>query len=236
MFSPEDSKSSKKRIGRKRLPPMPPGPSIQFVVATHPDEFRAGNTMRNVRSHVMYKHREHRGSSPSEKRKSREGSRTPGREFRTPSPRTSDLGGMLEDCNFLAPRSAKEVGAVCDGRFYDYTSHVAEDPMRRLAGRIISAITAASLGSASPSFETASYPFMGHSMLEQESMNSLKQEYINSTDFFCHGKLYSVYFTESHLHSRRSELDALRLRQSPDVPQPCWSRVCLPRPSRRAPV
>lgn len=73
MASNSDPDLRKKRSGRKRLPPVAPGPPLQFVTATHPDDFKADSTMRNVRSHVMYKHHAHdaqqapksRSSTPS---------------------------------------------------------------------------------------------------------------------------------------------------------------------------
>jgi hypothetical protein len=191
MASSSDPTPSKKRIGRKRKPPLAPGPSIQFVVASHPDEFKDCDTMRNVRSHVMYKHREQRGSSPSDKRKSREGSSTPAITPRTPSPMTTTSDGVLEDNNFLAPSSARRSGTVWNDEFYNYTSGpYATDPMRTLAARIISATTAAPARSAPPMFEGAlQFPFPEHNVLTQDSLSSLKQDYINSTEFFCHGML-----------------------------------------------
>ena len=188
MASSSESRSAKKRVGRKRLPPLAPGPSIQFVVASHPDEFKAGETMRNVRSHVMYKHREHRGASPSDRRRSREGSRTPAVTTRTSSPMTTNSDGILEDNNFLAPSSARQSGTVWNEQFYNYTSQPPTDPMRALAARIISATTAAPARSAPPMFEQASeFPFAAHTIAGHDSLENLKQEYINNTDFFCHG-------------------------------------------------
>ena len=67
-ISSNENRSSRRRTGRRRLPPLAPGPSLQFVVANHPDQFRDGQTMRHIRSHVMYQHREsqqHRGISRS---------------------------------------------------------------------------------------------------------------------------------------------------------------------------
>ncbi|OCK81942.1 hypothetical protein K432DRAFT_403328 [Lepidopterella palustris CBS 459.81] len=57
MVSSNEGNSRKKRPGRKRQPPVAKGPPLQFVNATHPDDFKADSTMRNIRSHVMYKHR-----------------------------------------------------------------------------------------------------------------------------------------------------------------------------------
>lgn len=195
MASSSEPKPSKKRVGRKRLPPLAPGPAIQFVVASHPDEFRAGSTMRNVRSHVMYKHREQRGSSPSDRGKSREGSRTRTIATRTPSPMTTNSDGILEDNNFLAPSSARQSSTVWNEAFYNYTSEPTTNPMRTLAARIISATTSAPARSAPPMFEEASeFPLSGHNVLGHESLESLKQEYISSTGFFCHGTLEAMAY------------------------------------------
>ncbi|KAF1848922.1 uncharacterized protein K460DRAFT_404184 [Cucurbitaria berberidis CBS 394.84] len=187
MASPSDPKPSKKRIGRKRLPPLAQGPAIQFVVATHPDEFRAGETMRNVRSHVMYKHREQRGSSPSDRTKSREGSSAP-TTMQTPSLMTTSSDGVLEDNNFLAPTPIRHHSTIWDRDFYRYSiQSPSADPTRSLAARIISAITAEPARSAPPVFEEAcEYPFPANTMLRHESLEKLRQEYINSTEFFCH--------------------------------------------------
>jgi hypothetical protein len=189
MASPDEPTFAKKRIGRKRLPPLAPGPSIQFVVASHPDDFRDGATMRNVRSHVMYKHKERRTPSPPEKRKSREASKTPAAPTRTPSPMTSTSDGVLEDNNFLTINSTKQPYSGWNEEFFNYTSasHMM-NPIRTLAARIISATTAAPARSAPAMFEQApEFPFTEHIVLTRESLASLRQEHIRSTAFFCHG-------------------------------------------------
>jgi hypothetical protein len=130
-----------------------------------------------------------------DKRKSREGSGTPVMTTRTPSPRTTNSDSLLEDNNFLAPPSARRSGAAWNGDFYNYTSNThTTDPMRTLAARIVSATTAAPARSAPPVFEGASeFPFLEDSVFTQESLESLKQEYINSTEFFCHGMVRQNY-------------------------------------------
>jgi hypothetical protein len=189
MSSPSETRPSKRRIGRKRLAPLPPGPDIQFVVASHPDDFKDGATMRNVRSHVMYKHKEHRGSSPSEKRKSGEGSKTSAAPTRTPSRTTSTSDGVLVDNVSSTTSPATRPSTVWDEEFYHYTSGHATDPVRTLAARIISAASEAPARTASVMFEQASEcPSTDHSALTQEPLASLKQEHINSTTFFCHGR------------------------------------------------
>ncbi|KAH8723409.1 hypothetical protein GQ44DRAFT_741037 [Phaeosphaeriaceae sp. PMI808] len=187
MSPSSESKSSKRRTGRKRQPPLAPPPSIQFVIAGHPDEFKDGTTMRNIRSHVMYKHRESRGSSPLEKGKEREGSSTPASLRRTSSSMaTSSSEGVLDDSYFLAPTPTRPSSTVLNQEFYNYTSvSPATDPRRTLTARIISATDPAR--SASPMFQEAlESPFIGNNVSGHESLESLKQEYIHSTDFFCH--------------------------------------------------
>lgn len=189
MASSSNPKPSKRRIGRKRLPALAQGPSIQFVVANHPDEFKAGDTMRNVRSHVMYKHRDQSESSPSGRTKSREGSSAP-TATRSPSPMTTTSDSVLEDNDFLAPTSTRHHSTIWDAEFDRYNAvSPLKHPVRTLAARIISATTAEPARSAPPVFEEASeYPFPTNLVPRFESLESLRHDYINSTDFFCHGK------------------------------------------------
>jgi hypothetical protein len=189
MASSSDPKPSKKRTGRKRQPPLAPGPPIQFVVATHPNEFKDQTTMRHVRSHVMYNHQEQRDSSPMENRRSREGSSTPAITPRIPDPSTSRSGHIMEDNTYLSPDSTGSSSATWSGNVYDYAlgSH-SVDPMRTLAARIVSATTTALNRNAPPFFEGAThFAFAEHNTMPQEVLGNLKQEYINSTLFFCHG-------------------------------------------------
>lgn len=195
MASPGESSSSKKRIGRKRLPPLAPGPPIQFVVASHPDDFKADSTMRNVRSHVMYNHREQRGSSPLDKGKGKESGGASGVNTRTPSPMTTASDGILEDNTFLSPTQLRRSGTVSNQDFYNYTSGPQpRQPMRTLAARIISTITATPARSAPPEVhESIEFPFPEQAFSSQDSLENLTQAYINSTQFFCHGE--SKHFT-----------------------------------------
>ncbi|KAF2030229.1 hypothetical protein EK21DRAFT_65923 [Setomelanomma holmii] len=196
MASSSSSKPSKKRTGRKRLPPLPAGPAIQFVVAGHPDVFKAGRTMRHVRSHVMYKHREQRGPSPGERRGSRAGSAISAKSQRTPSPITSTTSdGVLGDNNFLSPSRVGNSSTVW-GSEHSYMSTT--DPMRALAARIISAMTAHPARSAPPLFEQAT-EFLFSEPLSNDSLDSLKQDYISSTDFFCHNLLWMQYICSNSL-------------------------------------
>lgn len=203
MSSSSDPKASKKRVGRKRKPPLPPGPPMQFVVANHPDQFKAGQTMRNVRSHVMYKHREQRGPSPGGKGKSVDGRRTPGTITRTPSPLATQSDGGVEhnefNSRFLAPSAARSSNAAWDQDLYKYTSESpSNSPARDLAARIISATTASPARSAPPMFEDATqFPFPGSHIADPSSLDTLKQNYINTTEFFCHGRICSDFLRPS---------------------------------------
>lgn len=191
MASSSDPKAPKRRVGRKRQAPLPPGPPIQFVVANHPDEFRAGKTMRNVRSHVMYKHREQRGASPGKSKS--EGSSTSAMRTRTPSPRTTRSDGGFEegefDSRFLAPTAVNSSSIAWDEDLYKFTSESpTSNPSRDLAIRIIAAMTATPARSAPPMFEDATqFPFPGQQVAEPSPLDALKQEYIGTTDLFCHG-------------------------------------------------
>ena len=145
MASKDESKASKKRAGRKRLPPLAPGPALQFVVASHPDDFKADDTMRNVRSHVMYKHRGEQGRSrsPSVKSMSGRSSSRPISATRTPSPlmRRRRTESMPGDNHFLAPRDQRCGG--WEGGFYPLMPQCQlADPDRDLARRILVAATA----------------------------------------------------------------------------------------------
>jgi hypothetical protein len=192
MTSKNDSKSSKKRTGRKRLPPLAPGPSLQFVVASHPDDFKADDTMRNIRSHVMYKHRgEQRGGSRSPRNRSKSGGSSSGMTrpmTRTPSPMTTGSEGYLDDSGFLAPPSRRR-STIWDGEFYRLMSQSPSvDPMRNLAGRIIAATTAEPARSAPPAFDQGSeYPFPGNSSMNDESLDELKNLYFDGGEF-CQGQ------------------------------------------------
>jgi hypothetical protein len=183
MASSSDPKPSRRRTGRKRQPPLAQGPPIRFVVATHPSGFRDQTTMRIIRSHVMYNHQEQRSSSSMENRSSREGSSTPAIDTRIPDPSTSRAGHITEDNTRLYPNSSGSSGATWSGSFHDYTlgSQVV-DPIRTLAARIVSATTTA-LNPSAP----IQFAFAEHDAIPQEVLENLKNEYICSTPFFCHG-------------------------------------------------
>ncbi|KAF2006004.1 hypothetical protein P154DRAFT_530286 [Amniculicola lignicola CBS 123094] len=186
-----EPKGTKKRVGRKRLPPLAPGPALQFVVASHPDDFKADDTMRNIRSHVMYKHRgEQREGPPRDRSKSGE-PRTrprarPKSSTRTPSPMTTSSDGMMEDINFLTTTRGRST--TWDSEISNYISYSPQlGPMRDLATRIISATTSEPSRSAPATFDPSiEFPFPPSPSLGMDSLEELKQIYMNN-EFFCQG-------------------------------------------------
>ncbi|KAF2871522.1 hypothetical protein BDV95DRAFT_628708 [Massariosphaeria phaeospora] len=178
MTSPNEQKGTKKRPGRKRQPPLAPGPSLQWVVAGHPDHFKAEETMRNVRSHVMYKHREEQGRlSPGDRSHSGEGSMA---MTRTPSPMIPRSEDMTGENTYLAPLRRRST--IWDNDFHRFMSQSpSEDPVRNLTARIITATTAEPARDALPG---AGYPFPAMELMGQESLEDLKNHYINSTEFY----------------------------------------------------
>ena len=48
---------AKKEAMRTHLPPLTQGPGLQFLVASHPDDFKSVKSMKNVRSQAMYNNR-----------------------------------------------------------------------------------------------------------------------------------------------------------------------------------
>lgn len=186
MTSNTDSKGTKKRAGRKRLPPLAPGPALQFVVASHPDDFKADDTMRNIRSHVMYKHRgeqQRRSGSPADR--SKRGSRrtTPLPVTRTPSPLTAMSESNLDDIGYPAP-SGRRRSTVWDGELYRFLSQSpTPNPARDLAQRIITASTAEPARSAPAAFDQgAEYPFPSSLSTDPEPLEDLKNLYIDCND------------------------------------------------------
>jgi hypothetical protein len=190
MSSSSHQKSSKKRAGRKRQPPLAPGPAFQFVVANHPEDFRAGATMRNVRSHVMYQHRGEGGSSHSNKGTRRLSSTTKAGTTRKLSlPRTTS-DGILENNSFSTTSSLQLLGSELGEDYYNYTPLLLEPgSMRALAARIIAATTSApARSSAPPTFGDASkFPLIEGHAVAAESLENLRRDYMHSTEFFCHG-------------------------------------------------
>lgn len=192
MASSSDQNSSKRRIGRIRQPPLAPGPAFQFVVANHPDDFKDGKTMRKVRSHVMYTHRE--GLSPTDTLGSREGSSTPNITTRTPSPAMTGTSSMSPTNIPWAPTSSGHRDSVWeqDARGFQ-TPSPSTHPVRVLAARIHSAITQGFTHSEPPVFdEVHGFPFPGDSASRHEPLDKLKREWISTTNFYCYGTSLSI--------------------------------------------
>ncbi|KAL6707271.1 hypothetical protein ACN47E_004259 [Coniothyrium glycines] len=179
----------RRRIGRRRQAPLPPGPAIQFVVANHPDHFRQTQTMRNVRSHVMYRHREQEGSSASESNMSREGSSTPFLSMTAPpSPARVPSDGASEDNSHLSFEPTHARGTSWDGGPSNFiTTTTSTDPLRTLISQIASALTAIPASNVPPGYEdTYETPFQAPSSSGNDSLDVLRSEYIERTNFFVH--------------------------------------------------
>ena len=123
MASPIGPNPIKRRAKRKRLPPLPPASNFQFVVATHPNHFKAPGTMRNVRSHVMYRYCEgNRGLFSGDESKGGGRSRTGSFSDSLTSPRRHSTRWDDEIFKLLSQ------------------SHQT-DPLRNVCAKIISAMT-----------------------------------------------------------------------------------------------
>ncbi|RMZ73771.1 tachykinin family [Pyrenophora seminiperda CCB06] len=196
--SNEPTKPAKRRVGRRRLPPLAQGPALQFVVANHPDDFRAGKVMRNVRSHVMYKHRENSGSSPTESGNSREGISAQSIMTRSPSPTMVGSGGILQTTTITPLRQ--------DNTSWEHDPYDMQTPspstnsVRRLAAQILTGASSVPTRSSSPIFEGASeYPFTVRDTVSPEPLEDLKHNWIGTTAFFCHNQTWMRYVCNSYL-------------------------------------
>jgi hypothetical protein len=199
MSSSSEPKPAKKRAGRKRQPPLAPGPSFQFVVANHPDDFKADDTMRNVRSHVMYKHRgEQRGGSPGDGPKTEGSGKMP--LIGSSSPTTDHSRGYLEDPDFLAPTGPSST--MWDSEFYNIMSQSPQThPLRDLAARIISATTSGPARSASATFDqTRQYPFPDTGLIGQESVEELKNLYLSNNFDMSQGTKSRLFQISENTH------------------------------------
>ncbi|EUC41873.1 hypothetical protein COCMIDRAFT_104974 [Bipolaris oryzae ATCC 44560] len=196
-----DPKPPKRRTGRHRLPPLAQGPALQFIVATHPDDFRATTVLRNVRSHVMYKHQETRASSPATLARSRESSNGPSALIRTPSPATTDSFGILSTNAHMVPAYSRGYESALSLHAFDaYSPSSPTDSLRSLAARILSIASPTSTHSAPPACEEGSeYPFPRRNTFQNESLCNLKREWIRNTVLFCHDQAWMRYVCDSHL-------------------------------------
>jgi hypothetical protein len=176
MSSSIETKSTKKRAGRKRLPPLPPGPNLQFVVANHPEDFRADATMRHVRSHVMYKHR---GASPKDRPKSGECSRKPTPETRTPSPTTYE--GITDNDNYLVSPRYNSAIRNADLNPHNRDCFTSIESWRSLSAKIITTIASMpAQGTPTILNQNSEYPFQcGGAAVEHVSLDELRVQWIN---------------------------------------------------------
>jgi hypothetical protein len=189
MAPSRDPNTPRRRVGRRRLPPMAPGPGLQFVVANHPNDFRSGRIMRSVRSHVMYKHRENQGSSPPDAARSSQSS-TPISLPHTPSPTINDADDLLQSNSQLTPIPTGHRGIIWDQDAYSFhTRSLPADSLRTLAAQILSATNTTSSPSVTPSFhENPEYPVAMSNMADHESLEGLKRAWVHNTTFFCHSE------------------------------------------------
>ena len=155
------------------------------MVANHPDDFRADETMRHVRSHVMYKHRGDQGSSPRDRSKSGERHDMSTITSRTPSPLTPRSKMVVGSNDFLAPPPSRSTSWEC--KWYQYMAQSPSiDPVRNLAARIMATMSTEPGPSAPPSFDASEYPFPGYGDVPgHDNLEELKTHYVGNADLFC---------------------------------------------------
>ncbi len=189
MASSNEPPLSKRRLGRRRLPPLEPGPALQFVIANHPDQFRAGKTMRHVRSHVMYKHRTDKRTTTNERTSTSLPRSASACASSTPSPvpasrSISNSDGEYLTAQYSRPRSSTWTGDVTQIS----TSASYPSTLRTLVHRILSSTHVAYARSAPPTFEDASaFPFPGFYGTQNDSIEDLRQQYFEHCSFFSIG-------------------------------------------------
>lgn len=181
MASPNDTLSSKRRLGRRRLPPLEQGPALQFVVANHPDQFRTGKTMRHVRSHVMYKHRTDRKTTNGRANVTLQRSAS-ARPSTASSPVMTGSDTPLGDIDCLAPPQSRPRSSTWTGGPHQYTFHApSSSTLRALIHHILSSSQGTYAQSAPPVFEDASaYPFPSLYGAHSDPIHTLKQQYVDS--------------------------------------------------------
>ncbi|CAI6342430.1 unnamed protein product [Periconia digitata] len=174
-----EPKAERKRPPRRRLPPLPPGPKLQFVVANRPEDFRSNATMRNVRSHVMYKHRT---VSPSNSVRSVEQRIKRNPETRTPSPTATAMSdGIIEDFNYVLPPGNSHDEMENPGSLYHSSLHTSSDGLSRdLTSKIIASLTEEPTRSAPATLDYGTeFPFSsGIELMNRESLRDLRDQYI----------------------------------------------------------
>ncbi|KAH6621887.1 hypothetical protein C7974DRAFT_212675 [Boeremia exigua] len=186
MASASEPPSSRKRLGRRRLPPLEPGPPFQFVTANHPDQFRAGKTMRHVRSHVMYKHRIERKPTPNERTNTNLQRSELAHVSSTSSPGPTSQGEYSSDPDYLAPHHSRPRSSTWTGDSLPSTPYCPSPAtLRSLIHQILTSSQVAYARSAPPIFEDASaFPFPGFHGMHSSPIDGLKQRYIESCGLF----------------------------------------------------
>lgn len=188
MASPSESSSSRRRPGRRRLPPLEPGPALQFVVANHPDQFKAGKTMRHVRSHVMYKHRTER-KTPSHDRPHTQLQRSASAYAASTTLTGSDAS--TSELGYFAPTHPRPRSGTWSGPAPpEHTSQTAAPSvLRNLINQILSSTLGSYVRSAPPIFEDASgFPFPGLYGSHSGSLDGIISNYIDHSTFFCQSR------------------------------------------------
>lgn len=188
MASANEQSSSRRRLGRRRLPPLEPGPALQFVVANHPDQFRAGKTMRHVRSHVMYKHRIERKTSTNGRLETHLHRSASAHASSTPSLASINLDGSSSELDNFAPPSRPRSGTWSADSSQNMSYTPLPSALRILVHRILTTIHGSYARSAPPMFmEASAFPFPGLYSTYNDPLNELKRLYIESCDFDCGG-------------------------------------------------
>lgn len=186
MASPNEAPSSKRRLGRRRLPPLEPGPALQFVIANHPDQFRAGKTMRNVRSHVMYKHRTERKTSINGRANANLQRSASAYASCSPSPASTILDAPTSDIDYLESLPSRPRSSTWTKDPLSYASM--PFTLRNLIHRILSSTLGSYARSAPPVFEDAStFPFPGFYSSYDIQLDDLKRQYIETCAFHSPG-------------------------------------------------
>lgn len=189
MASPSESTTAKRRLGRRRLPPLEPGPALQFVVANHPDQFRAGRTMRHVRSHVMYQHRTERKTIVNDNpnislRRSASAS-----AFSTPLATNNPSEANSTDFTYLVPPQSTLSSSNWTGNMHGCASYIpVPSTLQTIVQRCMSATDGALARSAPPVFGDASaFPFPDTYIAPRVRLEDVKEQYINDAVSFCDG-------------------------------------------------
>ncbi|KAJ4991572.1 hypothetical protein SVAN01_02953 [Stagonosporopsis vannaccii] len=184
MASLNEALPSKRRIGRRRLPPLEPGPALQFVIANHPDQFRAGKTMRHVRSHVMYKHRTERKTSTNGRTNANLHRSASAHASSTSSAASTILDGPTNDIDYLESPPSRPRSSTWTGGPLQYSSYAPPPTLRALIHHILSSTLGSCSQSAPPMFEDASaFPFPGSYGSYGDPLDELKLRYIESCAF-----------------------------------------------------